>query len=148
MSHNENNIQEIRGKQFSETLKLVMPFPAVYIQPPFYLNEMEFNIISKPNIIETISWAIFIFAITLSIEIFAKAITLFLFTQNNNLITLIFTPNNKFEQWKLIATGLSFILWLMSLLLRLIPSKKRKLMTKIRNYYRDNPPLLRGIENE
>jgi hypothetical protein len=148
MSNNEAYFQEIKGQKFKETLKIIMPLAAVYIQPPYYLNEIDFNIILKPNKIEAISWAVLIFAITMSIEIFAKVVTLFLLSKTNDLISSIFIPSDKFEKWKLIATGLAIILSIALLLLRLIPTKKNKLIKKIRKYYLENPPLLRGIQND
>ena len=148
MLNNDNNIQEIKNQPFNDTFRLGIPAQLVYIQPPYHLNENEFNIISKPNKLETFSLAIIIFAITLSIEIISKTITLFLLGQSSDIISSIFNPTDKFERWKLIATGLTIIIWIVLLLCRFFPSKRKKILKKISTHYRDNPPLLKGIKDD
>jgi hypothetical protein len=148
MSNNDNNIKEIKGQPFKDTFRLGVPSTLVYIQPPYHLNQIEFNIISKPSKLEIFSSTILIFAITLSIEMISKAIILFMMGQNNDIIASIFKPTDKFEKWKLVAIGLILIISLGLLICRLFPTQRRKLMNKIRTYYRDNPPLLRGVQDD
>jgi hypothetical protein len=148
MSDNDNNIKEIKGQPFNDTFRLGGPPTLVYIQPPYHLNAMEFYIISKSNKLEIFSSAILIFAFTLSIEIVAKVITLFFMGQSNDIIASIFNPTDKFEKWKLIATGLAFITWIVFQLCKFIPSEKNRVIKKIKNHYRDNPPLLKGVQDD
>jgi len=126
----------------------VIPPPLVYIQPPYHLNEMEFNVISKPSKLEIFSSAILIFIITLSIEMVSKAITLFMMGQSNDIISSILNPPDRFERWKLVAIALTFIIWLVLLICKLLPTQRKKLVNKIKTHYRDNPPLLRGVQDD
>ena len=147
MLNRDSNINEIKDQPFNDTFRLGIPSPLVYIQPPYYLNELEFNTIKKPSRLELFSSAILVCAITLSIEMISKAITLFMMGQSNNILSSIYNPADKFEKWKLIAIGLTFLIWLVLLICKLFPTKKKKILNKIRNHYRDNPPLLRGVQN-
>ena len=137
MAQRQGKVETVRGKTFSETYKAsedeVMLDPEIKVSGLGYpLDKADYLILTRKvssEFLDVITWSCLGVAAAYLIEIIAKKVE-----------ALADNTISEFESWKKWALGISFICAIVCFLVgRFLPSEKKKLLKKIKQYIESQP---------